>query len=200
MDKIGNSLIAQYIGVDIFYSSNVYKDSKSPLRHLIDNRLKSEGLEFDSNWEWLMPVVEIINQRDWVTIYGDECKIHSSIPNEFETIRVIKEDEYLIKPVFNAVVQYVEWYLENKKNKIDLRECEEGDILISSHGAKLKYIRPTKGSEYLDHYVQYIEFPDGAKPHLSFGTRSHDGYVFRYNRKPETDHDIVKIIKKSTNG
>jgi hypothetical protein len=43
------------------------------------------------------------------------------------------------------------------ENTIDLRTCEEGDILISSHGATLKYIRPTKDNEYLDHYVQYIK-------------------------------------------
>jgi len=79
---------------------------------------------------------------------------------------------------------------------IDLRTCEPGDTLISSQGAILKYVRPTKESEYLDHYVQYIELPDGSKPKASFGTRTHDGFVFKNKRIPETDHDIVKIIKK----
>ena len=75
-------------------------------------------------------------------------------------------------------------------SKIDLRECVAGDILISSLGAKLKYVRPTNETEYLDHVVEYLD--DG----LGNGTRTHDGYVFAKNRKPETDHDIVEIIKQ----
>jgi hypothetical protein len=86
--------------------------------------------------------------------------------------------------------------LVEMKEKIDLRTCKEGDILISSLGAKLKYIRPTTEREYLDHYVQYLELPDGTKPKNSFGTRTHDGFVFLKNRIPETDHDIVEIIRK----
>ena len=72
--------------------------------------------------------------------------------------------------------------------KIDLRTCKRGDTLISSHGMELKYIRPTYDSEYLDHLVSY---PDRGN-----GTRTHDGFVFKFNRKPETDHDIVEIIRK----
>lgn len=79
-------------------------------------------------------------------------------------------------------------------NSIDLRTCKRGDILISSQGAKLVYLRPTQDNEYLDHYVQYAEMPDGTKPKDSFGTRTHDGYVFKNKRIPETDHDIVEII------
>jgi len=29
----------------------------------------------------------------------------------------------------------------------------------------------------------------------SNGTRTNDGYVMKFNRKPEIDHDIVEIIK-----
>jgi len=72
---------------------------------------------------------------------------------------------------------------------IDLRICTKGDILISSHGAKLKYVRPTIEREYLDHVVEYDD------PLLGNGTRTHNGFVFKNNRKPEIDHDIVKIIK-----
>lgn len=77
---------------------------------------------------------------------------------------------------------------------IDLRTCKPGDILISSHGAKLEYVGPTPsdGFNYLDHVVKYL---DGEYKN-SFGTRTDDGYVFRYNRKPEIDHDIVEIIRQ----
>jgi len=74
--------------------------------------------------------------------------------------------------------------------EIDLRNCIEGDLLISSQGAKLRYLRPTNESEYLDHVVEYLE--EG----LGKGTRTHDGYVFAKARRPETDHDIIEIIKQ----
>ena len=76
------------------------------------------------------------------------------------------------------------------ENKIDLRECEEGDVLISSLGEILYYIRPTNEGEYLNHVVAY------SSPGLGYGTSTHDGYTFAKNRKPETDHDIIKIVKR----
>ena len=78
-----------------------------------------------------------------------------------------------------------------EKNKIDLRECTPGDILISSLGAKLRYVKPLSPDNYMDHEVEYLE------PNKGNGTRTHEGYVFRKIRKPEFDHDIVKIIKKN---
>lgn len=82
---------------------------------------------------------------------------------------------------------------------IDLRICRSGDILISSHGAKLEYVAPTpwKHYKYLDHVVRYIEDADGKsyEPEC-YGTRTHDGYVFAKKRIPDVDHDIVEIIRK----
>lgn len=52
--------MAKFIGVDVNYSDNKYMDSKSPLRHIINNRDKADGLLFDSDWNWLMAVVEKI--------------------------------------------------------------------------------------------------------------------------------------------
>ena len=75
-----------------------------------------------------------------------------------------------------------------ERGKVDLRNCKEGDILISALGMKLKYVRPTTETEYLDHVVEYLD------DNLGNGTRTHDGYVFAKNRKPETDHDIVEIV------
>lgn len=87
-------------------------------------------------------------------------------------------------------------------SKIDLRVCKKGDILISSLGATLKYVSPTpwKNYSYLDHVVKYIEDKDGNKMREeSYGTRTHDGYVFANKRIPESDHDIVEIIHATNN-
>lgn len=81
-------------------------------------------------------------------------------------------------------------------NKIDLRTCKKGDILISSQGAILEYVSPTPHGNhtYLDHVVKYIEV-DGVKVGGSYGSRTHDGFVFKFHRQ-STDHDIIRIIPK----
>lgn len=67
--------IAIFMGVDVTYSDIVYLDSKSELRHLINNRSKSEGLLFDCDWNWLMCVVEKIESyggdKNEFDIYGN---------------------------------------------------------------------------------------------------------------------------------
>lgn len=71
--------------------------------------------------------------------------------------------------------------------EIDLRKCSEGDILLTRHGLRLRYVKALPKSHYYDHEVEYEE------EHRGNGTRTHDGFVFRNNRKPE-DEDIVEII------
>lgn len=88
------------------------------------------------------------------------------------------------------------------KTNIDLSTCDRGDILISTHGAVLKYIGPTpiKHFNYLDHVVKYYKRSDGSYyPPKCYGTRTNDGFVFKKNRLPEEDHDIQKIIKRGSN-
>lgn len=72
--------------------------------------------------------------------------------------------------------------------EIDLRSCKEGDLLITKHGTKLKYLRPTTEGSYYDHEVEYLQ------KGLGNGTRTHEGFVFRKNRRSD-DEDIVEIIK-----
>ena len=86
--------------------------------------------------------------------------------------------------------------MEVSTKKIDLRTCISGDVLISSQGVILKYVAPTPWKEYtyLDHVVEYIRRKDGTDfPKNSYGTRTHDGFVFANNRIPEIDNDIVEI-------
>lgn len=80
---------------------------------------------------------------------------------------------------------------------VDLSKCKKGDILISTHGAKLEYIAPTPWGHYtyLDHVVRYIEDAEGKSfGEENYGTRTNDGFTFAKNRKPETDHDIAKVL------
>ena len=84
-------------------------------------------------------------------------------------------------------------------SKVDLRNCKKGDILISSQGSILEYVCPTpwKHYNYLDHVVKYISDKDGNNySEDNYGTRTHDGYVFKNKRIAETDHDIIEIKTK----
>ena len=108
--------IAEMIGVDLTYSEMVFRDSKSSLRHYINNRNKSEGLLFSSDWNWLMAVVNFINDRDWVTIYMDICRIHSLVIGEFEEIIITDNDRSLIRAVHIACGKYAKWYIDNNKH------------------------------------------------------------------------------------
>ena len=80
--------------------------------------------------------------------------------------------------------------------KVDLNQCKAGDILITSQGIKLEYISktPWKHYNYLDHVVKYPTKDFGKN---NYGTRTNDGFVFKNNRIPETDNDIVEIIFKN---
>lgn len=70
-----------------------------------------EGLpDYSTEWGSLMPVVEKINERDWVTIKADECKIHSLWVGEFGDFLVVKEGRPLIESVYAAVLAYATWY------------------------------------------------------------------------------------------
>ena len=71
---------------------------------------------------------------------------------------------------------------------VDLRTCKKGDILISKFGVKLRYLKPTEEGSYYDHEVEYLQ--EG----LGNGTRTHEGFVFRKNRRSD-DEDIVEIIR-----
>jgi hypothetical protein len=110
----GNNLIAEYLGVDIQYSDTVYKDSRSELRHIIDNRDKSEGLLFHCSWDWLMPVVGKIETEDIVVVkislFG--CVIENQ--KMMNTQNIISTDIYGNTTKLLSVWQAVVNYLKNK--------------------------------------------------------------------------------------
>jgi hypothetical protein len=82
--------------------------------------------------------------------------------------------------------------------KVDLNICKKGDILISKHGAILKYLEPLPEEHYYDHRIEYLCL-DGVlnEGQLGSGTRNNDGTVFK-NKHLDTDHDIVSIIPLET--
>jgi hypothetical protein len=81
---------------------------------------------------------------------------------------------------------------------VDLRLCKKGDILISRHGAILRYVKPTDEdfmyNKGFTHLVKYDKNEVlGIHTSNSHGTRTNDGRVFVNKSLPE-DHDIAFVI------
>ena len=115
----GNELIAEFMGVDTKFSDELYKDSRSVLRYLIDNKSKYDGLLFHSSWDWLMPVVEKIEHINAksissvvVVINGNTCLMFPYF-NTLKTnseFKVNEVDNTKILAVYKAVIKFITWY------------------------------------------------------------------------------------------
>lgn len=112
--KESNNLIAEFMGVDIHYSDIEYRDSRSALRHIIDHYPKDEELKFHSSWNWIMEVVEKIEQ-----LTGN-----FRIVNNIAIIDGNDEDGYIkifdekitgdnkIDATYKMIVNFIKWYNE----------------------------------------------------------------------------------------
>lgn len=73
---------------------------------------------------------------------------------------------------------------------VDLRDCQKGDLLISKHGMVITYVEPLPEDDYYDHKIMY------PQEFGQFGTRIHDGHVYRNPRsRVDQDHDIIAIVQ-----
>ena len=65
-------------------------------------------LEFDTNWNWLMPVIVKIGNLNYNTVKGLEEMVDRKFP--------INENQLFIgiENVFKKAVEFIKWYNENK--------------------------------------------------------------------------------------
>lgn len=70
---------------------------------------------------------------------------------------------------------------------VDLSTCKKNDILITSRGGIVRYVKPLNPE--VDYYDHEIIYSNGSR-----GARINDGHTFRNNRL-ETDANIVKIVR-----
>lgn len=76
-------------------------------------------LDFSKDWNWLMQVVEKIESLDhWVEILGGLQKVCliGSINSSCESFKSVGETK--IEAVYNACVEFVKWYNEQKQLKL----------------------------------------------------------------------------------
>jgi hypothetical protein len=81
-----------------------------------NDTISIKDLKFHSDWNWLMEVVEKIEEiegnRFKVEIYNNVCRIYDH--QEYDDVIDIT-DETKIEAVYNACVEFIKWY--NKQSK-----------------------------------------------------------------------------------
>jgi hypothetical protein len=90
----GNKIIAEFDGWR--YVKNDDSFSKPP------NILFSQELEYHQSWDWLMPVIEQINEKCKHTGYVDTLEISH--------LRLVSTK---IDYAYYAALEYIKWYNEN---------------------------------------------------------------------------------------
>lgn len=84
---------------------------------------KAQDLEYNTSWDWLMPVVEKIETMGYeFSINGErlgEGLKHNTwigLPNG----NILEKDQWFsskIESVYDAVIQFIQWYNQNKPNE-----------------------------------------------------------------------------------
>lgn len=95
----GNKLIAEFMGYDPT-GREVYDTENAEFPFY--RKGTWDDVEYDTSWDWLMPVVEKINMNS-MGANIDYVRDVISLP--------ICSD---ISKVYSAVIQFIQWYNENK--------------------------------------------------------------------------------------
>lgn len=112
----GNKLIAEFMGgvykMDYTGIDKAWHFQKSP----DVKKVHFYELLYNSDWSWLMPVVEKIENLAEggapVNIWGDECRVKVHYDTEFYHNGGDKFSK--IEATYRTVVDFIKWYNENK--------------------------------------------------------------------------------------
>lgn len=110
MNTENNILIAEFMGYEI-------KNPQGKLLNLKINVWYPDNFKFDTDWNWLMEVVEKIESVDnnefTVKIFNSSCEItgFETYPNFFIFANIM---ESKITAVYNCCVEFVKWHNQQK--------------------------------------------------------------------------------------
>ena len=119
---------------DVPYNDNIHPSGKNMTNHPVlqhhawqmtpnsEVATFDSWLEYHSSWDWLMPVVENIEAMGYVVYIGNhDCKIwDKEVFSPFNERPLIDGwyanyvDSKKITTVWNAVVEFIKWYNQNK--------------------------------------------------------------------------------------
>lgn len=122
----GNKLIAEFMGGEICGNKVEVVMQESELGPIVTNRVAE--LKYHSSWDWLIPVVEKIEEPcnfpdgtikegvDVIIRYRN-CKIEYSDEDRMYDLSPVGEKaETKIEAVWKACVKFIQWYNKNKSN------------------------------------------------------------------------------------
>lgn len=113
MTTIEKKIIADFMGILYSYIDDTfYINAKN--KEEFGRWVKCEDLKFNSDWNWLMEVVEKIETLESIGI--DFYKGCIDVYNE-ETnlIRINRKGLTKIEAVYNACLEFINWYNEQNK-------------------------------------------------------------------------------------
>ncbi len=109
-----NKLIALFMGYDDFKAHSSVRLKRTDEIDAYTHILKYEKLKYHASWDWLMPVVEKIEQMKYnirstplYTRIGYDCEVNKY--SEISPIITI-EGETKLKATYKAVVEFIKWY------------------------------------------------------------------------------------------
>jgi len=120
-----DALIARFMGAVWVKESNCWKDSKSDMRHYLDNC--DCCLRFSSSWEWLMFVIDKIevglDLGFNIVMKNDKCRIYRYKGSAYESqVTKLYEGDNKFTSTYSAVVEFIKWYNdwanENQKKNL----------------------------------------------------------------------------------
>ena len=106
-----NKLIAEFLGKTNLITENQFLS----MEHKAHNPTIIEYLKYDTDWNWLMQVVEKIqlNSKKFgiVTLHGlgrtkIDCYNNEKLSNRID----ILDQKYGIAPTYNACIEFIKWY------------------------------------------------------------------------------------------
>jgi hypothetical protein len=127
----GNKMIAEFMGLILHKPDKTFNIEQWWSGDSSDGRKKGEfvgyshQLEYNTSWDWLMPVVDKIEKLGFDSrIHGNNSDdgylcdfIQDNTNNEISCFVTWQDNGGTkIEATFKAVVEFIKWYNENKNN------------------------------------------------------------------------------------
>lgn len=131
-----NKLIAEFIGIK-GNDSDSYKDvyTSIPVNGMGTITVSVERMKFHRDWNWLMPVVDKIEQLNNITeftIFGDSRKYYQVTIKQYTINKRITianiEGKDKLQSVYTAVIEFIKWY-----NSHLCANCGRFDDVVGTH-------------------------------------------------------------------
>jgi len=111
-----NKLIAEFMGAK-FNDEGFAKITKITHNGAEVLKLKEDDFEYDFSWDWLMPVVEKIEDIERIGVHIEGTYVSIKTDESGKDVEIVKGKTSFSKleSTYNAIVQFIKFY--NDQNK-----------------------------------------------------------------------------------